>query len=57
MFKLLLCILVIVQVFVLVKLDKCLERVEDNLVDIEVTYERMRGVIEYLKDCIERSGN
>jgi len=57
MFEFMLGVLIVVQIVVLVKVDKCLERVEDNLIDIEVTYERMRGVIEYLKDCIESSDN
>ena len=42
-------------VTVCVKLNIALERIEDNLVDIEITYERMRKVITYLKDCIESS--
>lgn len=48
---------ILVEVFLLVKINACLERVEENLVDIEVTYIRMQNVLTYLRDCINQSGN
>lgn len=50
-------ILLAVQCVVIVRLYAALERIEDDMVDIELTYERMRNVITYLKDCIEHSDN
>lgn len=48
-------ILLVVQCVIIVRLYATLDRIEDNLVDIELTYERMRCVITYLKDCIQYS--
>lgn len=50
-------LLLVVQCVVIVRLYSALERIEDDLVDIELTYERMRCVITYLKDCIEFSAD
>lgn len=47
--------LMVVLCIIIFMLYRLMERIEDNLVDIELTYERMRCVITYLKDCIEFS--
>lgn len=49
--------LCITQCVLTYKMSKLTERVEDDLVDIELTYERMRCVITYLKDCIQYADN
>lgn len=49
--------LCITQCVLTYRMSKLIERVEDNLVDIEITYERMRCVITYLKDCIQSADN
>jgi len=55
LFKILVLVVMIVNMIIFVKMNEIINRLEDNLVDIEITYLKQQAVLREIKDMF--SGN